>query len=1253
MLVLTLPRRSGAVLPVRQPLGWLAALLLLPLAGHAQLTVTSLNPARNAIAAPRAANLGITFDQAVGPATAGNVRVFSNQRGGQLVRGGNTTVSGSTLSVNPATDLRPGETVQVTVPATVTSSGGTAATKHVYQFTAATGGTGRGNFNTGSTAPTGASVSASALADINADGNLDLLTASSIQPDGAVNVHFGDGSGTFVAAAATVTVARLPYALKMADIDNDGDLDMLVAAAGSGSGTLSVRINDGTGTFAGTGPLDVNITLNALANAIAVGDVDGDGDLDVLLNNFSPFNNLDKALLLRNPGTGAFAAITFVPVGNATSDVVLGDVDNDGDLDLLTTTYYNVSPARVSIQLNDGSGTFGAKTDLNVGVSPYRLTLADLNADGRLDLISGTAGTGNFSVCLSTGAATFGTPNVLSTNDSSPYRPAAADVDADGDLDLVVVGFGSSFLRLFLNDGTASFGTPTAYQVEGNSNDNLVGDLDNDGDVDLVTVGSQTIHRIDVRLNAPLPNAAPTALALSNTAIDENTGANAVVGTFSTTDADAGNTFIYTLVSGTGSTDNALVNLSGSTLRITASPDFETKASYAIRVRTTDQGNLFKEQTFVITINDLFESNDLTVSTPQNVSGSYDNVIIVDGGIATLTGPLTVSGALSVEQGGELNTNCQPITGAGSFTLTFDATLRICSPQGISATGATGAIQLTGTRVFDADATYVYNGTAAQVTGPALPTTVQDLEIDNAAGVTLSQPTSIAVVVRLTSGALITGGQLTLRSRNQRGRALTAYAVHAGGTTSGNVTVQRYVGGDDATPGYRHLSSPVQAAPVSDLTTAGFTAKVNPAYNALPDPALPASQFPTVFGYDEARGGAPNTNFNAGYFSPAALNTPLTPGRGYSVYITGNKTPDFVGALTTGNVSVALSLTGNPATNGKAGWHLVGNPYPQPIDWDLLTVPAGIDASAYVWYSADGVNGAYRVRNATTQLGNLEDGLIGLGQGFFVRRNASVAGSVNLPFTNTLRVEANLALGRPAPAANAARPRLTLALANANASAAPADEVTVYLDATATLGYDGAFDAARPGRNVGVPTLSALIGGQEAMLSALPAAVLTSATETVVELTAVLPAPGTYTLAVGTLVNFGATSVTLLDRLTNTRYDLTQQPTVSLTATRANEEVTGRFAVVFNGQRVLGTSQFTVHSSPFTVHPNPTAVGGSVRVTGCPGSLPVAVLDLAGRRVATAVADASGVAELNTQTLAAGTYVVRAADGRTTRLVVQ
>ncbi|MFO5473648.1 MAG: choice-of-anchor I family protein, partial [Dolichospermum sp.] len=113
----------------------------------------------------------------------------------------------------------------------------------------------------------------------------------------------------------------------------------------------------------------------------------------------------------------------------------------------------------------------------------------------------------------------------------------------------------------------------------------------------------------------------PTNITLSATSTNENVTPNSVIGTFSTTDPTIGDTFTYSFVAGTN--DNAAFTISGNQLLINASPDFETKSSYNILVRTSDNGGLTFEKAFTINVNDLNEivgtaSNNNLVGTAGN-----------------------------------------------------------------------------------------------------------------------------------------------------------------------------------------------------------------------------------------------------------------------------------------------------------------------------------------------------------------------------------------------------------------------------------------------------------------------------------------------------------------------------------------------------------------------------------------------------------------------------------------------------------
>jgi hypothetical protein len=103
-------------------------------------------------------------------------------------------------------------------------------------------------------------------------------------------------------------------------------------------------------------------------------------------------------------------------------------------------------------------------------------------------------------------------------------------------------------------------------------------------------------------------NNAPTAVSLSNNNINENVLPNSIIGTFNTTDPNIDDVFTYSLVSGTGDTDNNAFTITSNQLRFAISPDFETQSSYNIRVRTTDAFGSAVEETFIVNVNDLKEA---------------------------------------------------------------------------------------------------------------------------------------------------------------------------------------------------------------------------------------------------------------------------------------------------------------------------------------------------------------------------------------------------------------------------------------------------------------------------------------------------------------------------------------------------------------------------------------------------------------------------------------------------------------------
>ncbi|MBI2556043.1 MAG: Ig-like domain-containing protein, partial [Planctomycetes bacterium] len=164
------------------------------------------------------------------------------------------------------------------------------------------------------------------------------------------------------------------------------------------------------------------------------------------------------------------------------------------------------------------------------------------------------------------------------------------------------------------------------------------------------------------------------------------------------------------------------------------------------------------------------------------------------------------------------------ITGGGTFTLSSGATLGITSTAGITSSGATGNVQVTGTRSFSTGANYTYNGSAAQATGNGLPSTVNNLTINNSSGVTLSASTTVNGTLTLSSGNVITGANtLSISSTG----SVTRTSGHVVGNLQKNVatgaTSRTFEIGDSSnyTPINVSFGNVTSAGDLTASTTAG------------------------------------------------------------------------------------------------------------------------------------------------------------------------------------------------------------------------------------------------------------------------------------------------------------------------------------------------------------------------------------------------------------------------------------------------
>lgn len=356
------------------------------------------------------------------------------------------------------------------------------------------------NFSAAQSFASGSHPRAVAVGDVNGDGKPDIAVANSGDSDVSVFVNStaaGDATINLV-GQKTFATDQSPSSVVFSDVNGDGKPDLLVANAVS---TVSVLRNE---TSPGTLVADFSDRLTLIASgtpaAIASADLNGDGRIDVVAANY---NDINVSVFLNAASSAVANAVldqpNVIPAGSSAFEVGVADLNLDGKPDLIVGNYGSNA---VTVLLNqttagDSATTFADGQSFATGSYPYHVIPVDVNGDGKIDLVSGNKSDGTVSILLNTtppGAATLSfAPQAIFQASNNVFAMTTADINGDGKPDLIVTDDTADTVSVLLNttspgDTVPSFSAPQSFPAGVIPYDVIAVDINGDGKPDIVEV---------------------------------------------------------------------------------------------------------------------------------------------------------------------------------------------------------------------------------------------------------------------------------------------------------------------------------------------------------------------------------------------------------------------------------------------------------------------------------------------------------------------------------------------------------------------------------------------------------------------------------------------------------------------------------------------------------------------------------------------------------------------------------------------
>lgn len=452
-------------------LSWLSTDLIPP-------TLISNNPDNAANNVPLTQSISTGFNSIITSSqiNSDNLVLTGSQSG--IFSGTFSGFNSPNITFNPSRNFKPGEKITATVTADLVDN----PTSFSFLATVPVEGVPASEISSKRIVSDNSGQTTSVvLADMDNDGDLDMVVASFADDKIAWHENDGQSNPTFTEHIITTTADGV-WNVDVADVNGDGLMDILSVSVGN---NYSLWFESDGASTPGFSPRLLG-TFSTNPRCIVGGDIDSDGDIDILVASFD--NDLIRWYSNNGNVNPGFGTSNIDNTLDGVRNFTLGDMDNDGDLDVIVATFNDNT---ISWLENDGAENpvFTKNIISTTATGAQWVRVGDLNGDGFLDVVSASAGNNKISVYMNNGDANPDFSETILTTDAISARGIEiGDIDGDGDLDIAAISSGDNTLRWFENNGDATLFTEKLVNtnVQGGFGVAL-GDINGNGTLDMVS----------------------------------------------------------------------------------------------------------------------------------------------------------------------------------------------------------------------------------------------------------------------------------------------------------------------------------------------------------------------------------------------------------------------------------------------------------------------------------------------------------------------------------------------------------------------------------------------------------------------------------------------------------------------------------------------------------------------------------------------------------------------------------------------